>query len=65
MVKRICDICRKNEADKHYKIKERHEICEFTEHGVFAKSSWVDIDICESCLCGLIIGRGRSDATEN
>lgn len=61
MIKHICDICRKNEADKHYRIKELREICEFTEHGIFSKLSWVDIEVCKSCLSGLITGEVKGD----
>lgn len=50
MVKRICDICRVRESSNRYRMQQRKKLCEFTEHGVFAKSSWVDIDVCEDCM---------------
>lgn len=50
MVKRICDICRTYEADNRYRVKQLKKICEFDEHGIHAKSMWVNIDVCDNCM---------------
>lgn len=50
MVKRICDICQRYEADNRYRVKQRKEICEFSDHGIHAKWTWVDIDVCNNCM---------------
>ena len=50
MIKHICDICHKHEADNNFKIKRKTTTCEFTEYGVFPKTDWLEADICSECL---------------
>lgn len=52
MTKCVCDICRKNEASKHLKIKKLTPT--LTECETFEK--WQRIDICQGCYNKLIKG---------
>ncbi|MFR8012074.1 MAG: hypothetical protein ACLU8W_09990 [Clostridia bacterium] len=53
MIKCVCDICRKNEADEHFKVKKLVPTL-LTELGVF--DTWERIDICQECYNKLIKG---------
>ena len=50
MTKKICDICKTNEATRNFRVKELTEVYEITKYGVFPEKAWLDIDICESCI---------------
>mgnify|MGYP000814690591 CR=1 FL=1 len=51
MYKCICDMCGKNEASEHFKVKKR--IKKFDYSG-FPRHKYVKIDICQSCYHKLI-----------
>ena len=42
--KTMCDFCKKNEADKNFKIMEKYQIW-----GPFYGDDWKHIDICTEC----------------
>ena len=42
MKKLICDICKEQEASKHFKVKEKKEVY---KNG-FVTYNWVNIDVC-------------------
>lgn len=50
MLKRICDICQKNEGNKRFKIKQLKEVLEIDEHGIWPVVKWVEVDICNECI---------------
>lgn len=54
MNKCVCDICKMNDAQKKFKVKQEKRIA-IREHGlVIPRSKWVDIDICETCYDQLV-----------
>lgn len=52
MIKYVCDICRKNEASEHLKVKKLPPT--LTECGIFEK--WQRIGVCRECYNKLIKG---------
>ena len=49
MQKVICDICKKEAADKRFKVKKEIETANYDMGFVFPKREWIHIDICEYC----------------
>ncbi len=45
MYKCVCDVCRSNEANQHFKIKKLCGVFRFPRE----VSEWVELDICEQC----------------
>ena len=54
MNKCICDICKRNTADKHFKVKEKREFPTYEYGLVLMNSHWINIDICEGCYAKLM-----------
>lgn len=52
MTKCLCDICQKNEASEHLKVKKLTPT--LTECGEYGK--WKRVDICQECYNKLIKG---------
>lgn len=52
MTKCLCDICHKNEASEHLKVKKLTPT--LTECGEYGK--WKRVDICQECYNKLIKG---------
>lgn len=50
MIKCLCDICKENEANKHFKVKRPEYRWRDGYHG----TNYVKIDICENCYNKLI-----------
>lgn len=50
MIKCLCDICKKNEANKHFKVKQKER--RWTNGYYWTK--YAKIDICENCYDKLI-----------
>lgn len=51
----ICDICRKREADRHFKVKEQKAYASMDEYGFVHRTLfWTRIDICKTCMRRLI-----------
>ena len=59
MNKLICDVCKKNAADKCYKIKELKG--RFINGDIVNK--WTRIDICQSCL-DMLLDNSNSDGSD-
>ena len=49
MQKVLCDICKKEAADKRFKVKKEIETANYDMGFVFPKREWIHIDICEYC----------------
>lgn len=49
MKKRICDICKINEADKRYKTKRSEHFFDGRNPSVEGYTIFFKIDICEEC----------------
>lgn len=47
MIKRVCDICRKDTGNVSFKMKRR--VTSPGEKYIHPNSSWVRIDVCEDC----------------
>lgn len=46
----ICDICRKREAERCFKIKEQKAYTSIDEYGFLHRTlRWTRIDICKTC----------------
>ncbi len=50
MIKCLCDICKKNEANKHFKVKRK----ERRWRNGYYWTKYAKIDICENCYDKLI-----------
>lgn len=56
----ICDICKENKADRHFKFKERKAYAMMDEHGFIHKSLyWIRLDICEHCFDKIVNGKNK------
>ena len=64
-LKRICDICKVNEATNLFKVKQLKDITEYTEWGAFPKSEWIEIDICTGCLIDICQAKRSECAKHN
>lgn len=51
MVKRMCDFCKENEADRMYKVRRTYLTFPFTEN--------VKVDICDECYSELFTNRKK------
>lgn len=45
MYKCVCDVCRSNEANQHFKVKKLCKVFRFPRE----VSEWVKLDICDQC----------------
>jgi hypothetical protein len=43
----ICDVCRSNEANQHFKVKKLSGV--WTWRGRYEASEWAELDICNQC----------------
>ena len=56
MKKIICDFCKKNEATRLYKVKQKVLVPCWKYDLVFPKPAWVKRDICKECYDKLFKG---------
>lgn len=56
MRKIICDLCKKNEASRFYKVKQKMLVPWRKYDLVFSKLQWVRRDICKECYDKLFKG---------
>lgn len=51
----ICDICKKREADRNFKVKEQKAYASMDEYGFIHRTlCWTRIDVCEKCYRAFI-----------